>query len=159
MKKTLFALFLLSPLCAFATEQSTCTANKGAFLTGPVTTSPKFQAASQTIQGIQVSHTILYMKADQDGKSYQVALDNVYAVDYVKNSTSMPASLAALKAGTRIEICGEKYTSGTGIHWAHTNCGATPTATAPNGWTKTISSSGSVSASLERSTTYCYLWN
>jgi hypothetical protein len=86
----------LCPLCAFATEQTTCTANKGAFLTGPVTTSPKFQAASQTIQG---------------------------------------------------------------IHWAHTNCGATPTTTAPNGWTRTISSTGSVSANLERSTTYGYLWN
>lgn len=159
MKNVVFALFLLSPLCAFATEQSTCTANKGAFLTGPVTTSPKFQAATQTIDGIKLSHTVLYMKADQDGKTYQVAMDNVYATDYVKNSTSMPASLAALKAGTKIEVCGEKYSDGSGIHWVHNNCGDTPTASAPNGWTKTISSSGSVSANLERSTAYCYLWN
>lgn len=159
MKTTLFALFLLSPLCAFATEQSTCTANKGAFLTGSVTTSPKFQAASQTIQGVQLSHTVLNIKADQDGKTYQVAMDNVYATDYVKNSSSMPASLAALKAGTRIEVCGEKYSDGSGIHWVHNNCGDTPSASAPNGWTKTISSSGSVGANLERNTAYCYLWD
>ena len=114
---------------------------------------------SQTLSGVQLSHTVLYMKADQDGKYYQVAMDNVYATDYVKNSTSMPASLAALKAGTRIEVCGEKYSDGSGIHWVHNNCGDTPSTSAPNGWTKTIASSGSVSANLERSTNYCYLWN
>lgn len=159
MKKALIALFLLSPLVVFATEQSTCTANKGAFLTGSVTTAPKFQAATQTIQGVQVSHTVMYIKADQDGKSYQVAMDNVYASDYVKNATSVPASLAALKAGTRVEVCGEKYSDGTGIHWVHNNCGETPTASAPNGWVKTIATSGSVGANLERSQAYCYLWN
>jgi len=129
MKSTLLALLLLSPLCSFATEQTNCSANKGTFLTGPVTTSPKFQAASQTLS------------------------------DYVKNSTSMPASLAALKAGTRLEVCGEKYSDGSGIHWVHNNCGDTPSTSAPNGWTKTIATSGSVSANLERSTNYCYLWN
>ncbi|QJE01078.1 hypothetical protein HH212_14420 [Massilia forsythiae] len=159
MKKALIALFLLSPLVVFASEQSTCTTNKGAFLTGSVTTAPKFQAATQTIQGIQVSHTVMYIKADQDGKSYQVAMDNVYASDYVKNATSVPASLAALKAGTRVEVCGQKYSDGSGIHWVHNNCGETPTASAPNGWVKTIASSGSVGANLERSQAYCYLWN
>lgn len=159
MKSTLLALLLLSPLCSFATEQTNCSANKGTFLTGPVTTSPKFQAASQTLSGVQLSHTVLTMKADQDGKTYQVAMDNVYATDYVKNSTSMPASLAALKAGTRLEVCGEKYSDGSGIHWVHNNCGDTPSTSAPNGWTKTIATSGSVSANLERSTNYCYLWN
>lgn len=160
MRIVLVTLFLLSQsLCALASEQTTCTANKGAFLTGSVTTSPKFQAATQTIQGVQISHTIMYIKADQDSKSYQVAMDNVYAVDYVKNSTSIPPSLAALKAGTRVELCGQKYSDGSGIHWVHSNCGATPTTSAPNGWVKTISTSGTIGANLERSQTYCYLWN
>jgi hypothetical protein len=159
MKKTLFSILLLSPLCAFATEQSTCTANKGTYLTGTITTSAKFQAASQTIDGIKVSHTIMYIKADQDGRSYQVAMDNVYATDYVKNSSSMPPSLAALTAGKRVEACGQKYSDGSGIHWVHSNCGATPTTSAPNGFLKTISTSGAISANLERSQTYCYLWN
>jgi hypothetical protein len=159
MKNALIVLFLLSPLSAFATEQTTCSTNKGAFLTGSVTTGPKFQAASQTISGVQVSHTIMYIKADQDGRSYQVAMDNVYASDYVKNSTSVPPSLAALTVGTRVELCGEKYSDGSGIHWVHNNCNATPTTSAPNGWVKKISSTGTIGTNLERSQTYCYLWN
>jgi hypothetical protein len=157
---SLASLLLLSQgPCALASEQTTCSANKGTFLTGTVTTGPRFQSATQTIDGIKLSHTIIYMRADQDGRSYQVAMDNVYAVDYVQNSTSIPASLAALKAGTKVEVCGEKYSDGTGIHWVHSNCGATPTTTAPNGWVKQISTSGAIGANLERSQTYCYLWN
>jgi hypothetical protein len=45
------------------------------------------------------------------------------------------------------------------IHWVHSNCGATPTATAPNGWVKKISTTGTIGANLERSPAYCYLWN
>jgi len=154
------ALVVLTQAPAFASEQSTCTTtNKGTFLTGTVTTGPKFQAGRQTIDGVKLSHTIIYLRADQDGRSYQVAMDNVYAVDYVRNATSIPASLAALKAGTRVEVCGEKYSDGSGIHWVHSNCGATPKTTAPNGWVKTLSSSGTVGANLERSEAYCYLWN
>jgi hypothetical protein len=157
---SLVSLLLLSQgACACASEQSTCTANKGALLTGTVTTGPRFQSASQAIDGIKLSHTIIYMRADQDSKSYQVAMDNVYAVDYVQNATSIPASLAALKAGTRVEVCGEKYSDGTGIHWVHSNCGATPTTTAPNGWVKPISTGGTIGLNLERSQNYCYLWN
>jgi hypothetical protein len=163
MKKTLLSLVSLLLLsqgaCAYASEQGTCTTNKGAFLTGTVTSGPRFQSASQTIDGIKLSHTIIYMKADQDGRSYQVAMDNVYAADYVQNSTSIPVSLAALKAGTRVEVCGEKYSDGSGIHWVHSNCGAVPKTTAPNGWVKRIATSGSIGTNLERSQAYCYLWN
>jgi hypothetical protein len=164
MKKNLLAILLFAPLCgfvtcAYATDATTCATNKGTYLSGPVTTSAKFQAATQTIQGVQVSHTIMYIKADQDGRSYQVAMDNVYASDYVKNSTSMPPSLAALTAGKRVEVCGQKYSDGSGIHWVHNNCNATPTTSAPNGFVKTVSTSGTISANLERSQAYCYLWN
>lgn len=161
MKKALIATLLLGlTAAAFASEQSDCTGtNKGAFLTGTVTSAPRFAAATQTIQGVKLSHTKLNLRADQDGKVYEVAMDNVYAVDYVKNSSSMPASLAAIKVNDRLELCGEKYTSGTGIHWVHSNCGSVPTATAPNGWVKRFSSTGSLGSNLERSQTYCYLWN
>jgi hypothetical protein len=164
MKKNLLAILLFAPLCgfatcAYATDATTCATNKGTYLSGPITTSSKFQSATQTIDGVQVSHTIMYIKADQDGRSYQVAMDNVYATDYVKNSTSMPPSLAALTAGKRVEVCGQKYSDGSGIHWVHSNCGATPTTSAPNGFVKTVSSTGTISANLERSQAYCYLWN
>lgn len=160
MNRVLALLLLVLPaLVASASEQSTCTANKGAFLTGTVTSGPKFASGSY-IDGVQTSHTHVNLKADQDGKTYDVAMDNVYAVDYVKNASAVPASLGAIKVGSRLEVCGEKYTSGTtGIHWVHSNCGATPATTAPNGWVKQISSSGAIGSNLERSQNYCYLWN
>lgn len=160
-KNALIATLLLGlALGASASEQSNCSAAKGAFLTGTVTVGPKFAAATQTIDGVKLSHTRLSLRADQDGKVYDVAMDNVYAVDYVKNSSSMPPSLAAIKVNDRLELCGAKYTSGTtGIHWVHSNCGDVPTTSAPNGWVKKFSSSGSLGSNLERSQTYCYLWD
>jgi hypothetical protein len=159
LKNLSIVLLLLSPLLASASELSTCTANKGQYLTGTVVSAPRFASGSTVIKGVRLTHTRLNLRADQDGKTYDVAMDNVYAVDYVKNATSMPPSLAAIKVNQRLGLCGLKYTSGTGIHWVHNNCGDTPTASKPNGWTKTINSSGTVSANLERSQNYCYLWD
>ncbi|NHZ82320.1 hypothetical protein F2P44_24005 [Massilia sp. CCM 8695] len=150
---------LSQSLCAFASEQSSCTANKGAYITGTVISAPKFAAASSTIDGVKLSHTRLNLRADQDGKTYDVAMDNVYAIDYVKNASTMPTSLAAIKVNDRLGLCGKKYTSGTGIHWVHSNCGDVPSSSAPNGWVKVIAASGSVSASKMRSQNYCYLWD
>lgn len=160
MNKTLIALFLTSlSLSAMATDATNCQAAGGAYVTGVVTKAPYFAAASTTLQGIKLTHTHVSIKADQDGKTYDVAMDNVYAVDYVKNSSSMPKSLAAIKTGNHLELCGELYTSGgPGIHWVHDNCNVTPTKTTPNGWTSIVTN-GVVGANLERSQTYCYLWN
>lgn len=160
MKKLIIALFLLCPsLAALASELTNCTANKGAYLTGTVTTAPKFHTSSTVIDGIRLTHTRLYLRADQDGKTYDVAMGNIYAVDYVRNSTSMPPSLAAIKVNDRLSLCGVKYTSGTGIHWVHTNCGDVPTTSKPNGSVKKISSTGSVGLNLERGQNYCYIWD
>ncbi len=159
MKTALLASLLLAlAATASASEQSLCTAAKGSFLTGTVTSAPKFAAATQTIQGIKLSHTRLSLRADQDGKVYDVAIDNVFAVDYVRNASTVPASLAAIQVNDRLELCGAKYTSGVGIHWVHTNCGDVPTTSAPNGWVKRFSAGGSVGSNIERSQTYCYLW-
>ncbi len=160
MKNSLFALLMVSAsLSTSATEQDLCTAARGVLLTGTVTSAPKFASASSTIQGVKLSHTHVRLVADQDGKNYDVAIDNVFAADYVKNANAIPPSLAAIKVNDRLELCGEKYTSGVGIHWVHTNCGATPSTTAPDGWVKHISTSGGIGSNLERSQTYCYLWN
>jgi hypothetical protein len=158
LNKTLFALVLCAlSLSATASDQTNCSAAGGAFLTGNVTSSPRYASGSY-IQGVQTSHTHVNLTADQDGLSYDVAMDNVFAADYVQGSSSMPATLAAIKIGDRLELCGEKYTSGTGIHWVHNNCGAAPKTTAPNGWVKEIASNGSVGSNLEDSQSYCYLW-
>ena len=142
-----------------ASEQSNCSAAAGTFLTGTVVSGPTFQAASTTLKGVKLSHTHVKLHADQDGKTYDVAMDNVFAVDYVKNASAIPKSLATIKQNDRLELCGEPYTSGVGIHWVHTNCNAAPKTTAPNGWVKLFISGSSVGANLERSQTYCYLWN
>jgi hypothetical protein len=160
LKKLILAVLVLShAVFAFASEATNCAANKGAYITGTVTTAPKFATSSTVIKGVRLTHTRLYLRSDQDGKSYDVAMDNVYATDYVLNSTSMPPSLAAIKINQRLSLCGKKYTSGTGIHWVHSNCGDVPTTSAPNGSVKVISSTGSVGLNLERSQNYCYLWD
>ena len=159
LKKSLIALlFSLPALSATASEQSSCAANGGSFLTGTVTSAPRY-ASGSSIKGVMLSHTRLYLRADQDGKSYDVAMDNVYATDYVKNSHTMPASLAAIRVNDRLELCGATYTSGTGIHWVHSNCNATPTTAKPNGWVKHLGANSTPGANLERSQNYCYLWN
>jgi hypothetical protein len=160
LKKSAIVLFLMAQsLYAMASDQSTCTANKGSYISGVVTSKPTFQKASETLQGVKLSHTVLNVKSDQDGKTYQVAMDNVYAVDYVKNSNSIPKSLAAIKLNDHLSLCGALYTSGSpGVHWVHDNCNVAPTTSSPNGWVEEISSSGVDGVNLERSTAYCYLW-
>ena len=160
MNKALIAFFLSGlSLSAMATDATNCKAAGGALLTGVTTTAPKFAAASETLQGIKLSHTHVTLKSDANGKSYDVAMDNVYAFDYVKNSTAIPKSLAAIKVGTHLELCGDLYTSGSaGIHWVHDNCGDKPSTSDTNGWTKIVTN-GVVGSNLEGSQTYCYLWN
>lgn len=161
LQQTLITLFLASlslSLSAFASDQTNCSAAGGAFLTGKVMSSPKYASGSY-IKGVQTSHTHVNLKADQDGLTYDVAMDNVFAVDYVKGASAMPKSLAAIKLGDHLEVCGTKYTIGVGIHWVHSNCGATPTTRAPNGWVKELDTTGTAGVNLERSQTYCSLWH
>jgi hypothetical protein len=160
MKKSLIVLFLTTQsLYAAATDQSNCEAAAGSYLTGIVTTAPKFASASETLKGVKLSHTHVTVKSDQDGQLYDVAMDNVYAVDYVKNSNAIPKSLAAIKINDHLELCGQLYTSGgLGIHWVHDNCNQPPTGSAPNGWTEELAANGTAGVNLERSQTYCYLW-
>jgi hypothetical protein len=160
VKKTLITLFLITQsLYALASDQSSCAAAGGSYLTGTVVTSPKFARASETLQGVKLSHTHVTLKSDQNGKLYDVAMDNVYAVDYVKNSSSIPPSLAAIKINDHLELCGQLYTSGgLGIHWVHDNCNTTPSSSNPNGWVEELAANGTAGVNLERSQAYCYLW-
>ena len=107
---------------------------------------------------MQLSHTHVKVQSDQDGQYYDVAMDNVYASDYVLNARSMPRSLASIQVGDSLELCGKFYTSGYGIHWVHDNCGVTPDGSHPDGWVKEIDSNGNTGDNLEASQAYCYLW-
>ena len=160
MNKLIIAVLLLSASCAaMADSQSDCDDAAGTYLTGRVVSGAKFASARTTLKGIKLTHTHVQVQSDQDGHLYDVAMDNVFASDYLRNSSRMPRSLAAIRAGDHLELCGEPYSSGYGIHWVHTNCNATPDPTHPDGSVKEVAADGSVSRNLESSQAYCYLWN
>jgi hypothetical protein len=155
LKTSLF--LLLIPTIALADAVQDCHDATGSYLTGTVVTPPSFSGGKK-LNGVELSHTHLSVQADSDGKTYDVAIDNVFADNYTKNEKSVPAPLNSIMVGDKLQLCGQLYSSGLGIHWVHTNCGVTPTAAKPNGWVKKISDNGSVSDNFEDLTTYCYLW-
>ena len=148
---------LILSFSAFADEKSACTAAAGSLVTGEVVTPPVFKGGKYQ-RGVQLSHTHFTVKSDKDGKRYDVAADNVFASGYQKNSQEVPAPLNSIKIGDHVSLCGQLYTSGTGIHWVHTNCGAKPKPNKPNGWIKILKSDGSESENFEDSQNYCKLW-
>ncbi|MCU6432936.1 hypothetical protein LPB67_03990 [Undibacterium sp. Jales W-56] len=159
MKKLLISLVLMSQAAfALADGKTDCNAAAGSYRTGTVVGSPKFARATQTLKGVGLSHTHIRVQTDQDGQIYDVAMDNVYANDYVKNSSSIPKSLAAIKLGDKVEMCGQLYSSGYGIHWVHDNCNVTPDRAHPDGFVKKVVG-GVEGSNLESSQAYCYLWN
>lgn len=160
MNKLLCALLLLTQShFALANGQSDCEANAGSYLTGVVVSAPRFNGARDKIHGVSLSHTRLTIRSDQDGQDYDVAIDNVFAVDYQQNANSIPQSLAAIYEDDHLELCGQLYTRGQlGIHWVHNNCNARGKPNAPNGWIKMIAEDGTVGSNIESSQAYCYLW-
>lgn len=159
MKRLLISAVLMSlSFHAMADGQADCDAAAGTYLSGSVVSGPTFARASQYRQGIDLSHTHIQIQADQDGQYYDVAMDNVYANDFVPNSGSIPPSLGAIQVNDHVEMCGLLYTSGTGIHWVHSNCGVTPDAYHPDGFVKELAADGSEGSNLESSQSYCYLF-
>ena len=76
-----FILCLAASGTARADEAAQCRANAGTFLTGNVTQGPTF-APGHLHKGVELSHTHLTLLSDQDGRSYHVAIDNVFATGY-----------------------------------------------------------------------------
>ncbi len=151
-------LMVVAAMPAWAGTQADCTANDGQYLTGTVTRKPYFVQASETIDGVQLSHTHVTITSDANGKSYDVAMDNVFNPTWTKNSSKIPTNLKPIVIGTHLSLCGLLYTSGgLGIHWVHDSCNQT-SASNPNGWTE-IDTNGTDGANLEDSETYCYLFN
>lgn len=158
MNKLIIALLLSQSLYAMADGQSDCDAAAGTYLTGTVVSGPSFARGVKSLQGVKLSHTHVTLQSDQDGQNYDVAMDNVYANDYVLNASSMPDSLRAIQVGDQLELCGQTYTRGVGIHWVHSNCNVNPDANHPDGWVKEVASDGTLSDNMEGSQAYCYLW-
>jgi hypothetical protein len=156
--KSVFWGFIFLCSTAWADDKAACDAGKGAYITGQVVSGPKF-AHGKFLKGVELSHTHLKVKVDGSGDMFDVAIDNVFATGYVKNSKKIPASLSQIKMGDKLELCGQEYTDGTkGIHWVHTDCGDTPSPTKPNGFIKIVAKDGFAGDNLESLQNYCPLW-
>jgi hypothetical protein len=153
-----FILFLIAANSARADEAAQCQANAGTFLTGKVTKDPTF-APGHLRKGVELSHTHLTLLSDQDGRSYHIAIDNVFATGYDAAGESVPAPLSTIRAGDRLELCGKLFTrGGLGMDWVHTNCGNRPRPAQPDGWLKVMAADGSPGPNFEDSREYCRLW-
>jgi hypothetical protein len=155
IKKLVVFFMVAAATCAFADEQSDCTAAAGQMLTGVVVKKPVFKHGEK-LKGTELSHTLLKLKADADGQVYSVAIDNVFASGYDEAGAAVPAPLDSIAVGDHLEVCGQPFPGG--IHWVHTNCGKTPQPDKPNGWVKKLDENGNVSQNFEDNTEYCKLW-
>jgi hypothetical protein len=153
-----FILCLVASGAARADEAAQCRTNAGTYLTGGVTEGPTF-APGHLRNGVELSHTHLTLLSDQDGRSYHVAIDDVFATGYDAAGESVPAPLSTIRTGDRLELCGKLFTrGGRGIDWVHTNCGKTPRTAGPDGWLKLLAPGGTPGPNLEDSREYCRLW-
>jgi hypothetical protein len=154
------ALLLLLPSSALAdqaADAAACQQAAGSFLAGKVTAGPSFRSGAP-LHGVHLSHTHLTLLGD-DGTSYDVAIDNVFANGYRRNQASVPAPLNTVRIGDRLELCGEPYSGGdVGIHWVHTNCGATPTQDKPDGWVRKVDQAGNAGDNMEANQAFCSLF-
>ena len=156
-----FAVFMLAGCTAFAyaDDKAQCAAGQGSYMTATVVKGPKF-VSGKFLKGVELSHTHLKVKPDGSNDIYDVAIDNVFAQGYEKNSKSIPSSLAKIQNGDRLSLCGQEYDDGTkGIHWVHTDCGKTPSPSKPDGFIKILGKDGSSGDNLENSEAYCSLWS
>jgi hypothetical protein len=157
----LFGLLLLltaAAQAARADEAAQCHAAGGSLLTGIVTQGPRF-ARGHNRRGVALSHTHITLRSDQDGQSYDVAMDNVFAAGYDAAGETVPAPLSAIAPGDRLALCGALYRGGDrGIHWVHTDCGKPSAAHAPDGWVEILGADGTPGPNLEESREYCHLW-
>jgi hypothetical protein len=130
---SLAIVLLLMPSLAVAdqaADSARCQQSDGTFLAGTVTNGPYFRSG-KPLHGIYLSHTHLRLLGD-DGNSYDVAIDTVFANGYHRNQRDVPPPLNSIRIGDRLELCGKFYSGGgIGIDWVHTDCGATRYPTNP----------------------------
>lgn len=152
------ALCLIVAASASADDRAVCAGGAGAFLRGTVVSSPVFEHG-HVVQGVELSHTRFSLRSDDDGKTYDVAADNVFANDYQPGKPVIPAPLDGIVVSDRLELCGSLYTQGLGIHFVHTNCGSPPTAQHPDGWLRQLHDGGPTGPNMESNQTYCAIFS
>jgi hypothetical protein len=149
-------IFALMPP-ALANEQESCETSAGTLLIGTVVAGPRF-AHGHDLRGVELSHTHVRLRGD-DGRVYDIAIDDVFADGYDQAGENVPAPLTQIHPGDRLELCGKPYASGSpGMDWVHTDCDDQPTPDQPNGWVKVIGPDGMPGPNLEANQKYCSLW-
>jgi hypothetical protein len=156
----LLASCVLAGGTAYADDATQCQAAGGTYLSGRVTAGPAFARGRHPRRGIELSHTHLTLRSDRDGRSWDIAVDNVFASGYDAAHETVPAPLSRIRVGDRLDVCGRPFTdeTGPGMDWVHSNCGATPASRKPNGWLKILAANGIPGPNLESSQEYCYIW-
>lgn len=155
-----FAVLLGTAKTAKADAAAQCQAQGGTYLTGIIEHGPFFVPARHFRQGVALSHTKILLRGD-DGQTYDIRADNLFAAGYDAAPSSVPAPLNILHRGDRLSLCGRVYQTRAGrqgMDWVHTSCGAPPRPNAPDGWLALISPSLITGPNLEDSQEYCHLW-
>lgn len=166
MRQVLLGLAIIAASAPLlADEAQDCKNAGGSLVTGVVVDGPYFTGGKDVLDPkdkikIELSHTHLILKSDQDGKRYDVAIDNVFASGYDPVSTEkVPAPFDSIADGDHLELCGHLYTHGPlGMHMVHPGCADTPSYDQPNGWVKKIQG-GKVGPNLAGETRYCEIWD
>lgn len=128
-----------------------------------------YKAATESLEGIPLSHTHIEITSAIDGNIYDVAIDNVFADGYNPLSYVVPSTYVAnLTAGSTVYLCSGNPTqvpypvnepesnpfATQGFDWVHANCAASGYSSSfKNGFLYDQNNNN-----LTNSQTYCYLW-
>lgn len=149
----------------YTSDQIACTQNQGFLIVGSVIKTP-YSVNGTVSQGINQSHTHIYVEAQNDNNTiYDVSASNIFAYGYEStNANVVPVPLTSISTGTFVEACGVVFTDNVkspatkGLHYVHIVTTPLQQGQA-NGWVKIITSDTSITANLESSTTYSYLYD
>ncbi len=93
-----FAGFLVVLQPAWADEQQACASNAGTLLLGTVASGPRF-THGHDMRGVELSHTHVRLRGD-DGRFYDIAIDDVFASGYDQAGERVPAPLSQFSPAT-----------------------------------------------------------
>lgn len=128
-----------------------------------------YKAATESLEGIPLSHTHIEITSAIDGNIYDVAIDNVFADGYNPLSYVVPSTYVEnLTAGSTVYFCSGNPTqvpypvnepesnpfATQGFDWVHTNCAASGYPSSfKNGFLYDQNNNN-----LTNNQMYCYLW-